>query len=108
MDGLTSSFSAAQPKAKRSQPKWMEPLANPALMPQELKDRAAFTQEEKMVVWKGLLYAQATKRSARSRINSLTKERRRDEDHRKFVLGMAILMEIGSSGPTSDFAKLID
>jgi hypothetical protein len=108
MDELTNDSDGLDEKSKRKPPKWMEPLGNPELMPQDLKVRADFTHDEKMVIWKGLLYAQATKRSARSRILSLSKQRRKDEDHRKFVLGAAVLMEIGSTGPNSKFASLID
>jgi len=83
-----------QPTKKRKQPKWMEPLSHPNLMPNDLQERTDFTQDEKMEIWRKHLYAKAVQHGARARMFQLSAQKRADEDHRKIVLGGAVEAEI--------------
>jgi hypothetical protein len=76
-------------------------------MPEDLQARGDFSHDEKIRIWKGRLYALATKRSARHRMVVLAKQKRRDDDHRKFVLGGAVEAEIADPVLTPQLAELI-
>lgn len=78
---------------ERRQPKWMEPLSKPELMPEDLKSNADLTADEKMEVWRKRLYAKAVQNAARAAEHAIAARKRADDDHRKIVLGGAIEAE---------------
>jgi hypothetical protein len=80
-------------KKKRSQPRWMEPLNFPELMPKKIREDAYLTEEIKREVWKKQLYSATILRSGQLLQATAAKQKRRDENHRKILVG-AITMKL--------------
>ena len=80
---------------ERKQPKWMEPLSKPELMPEDLRSNAGMTADEKMEVWRKRLYAKAVQNATRAAEHAIAARKRKDEDHAKYVLAGVVLKHMG-------------
>lgn len=78
----------------RRAPKWTDPLRKPELMPADLRDNSDYTDEERMTVWRKRLWAKTVRNRSRQAEAWVAKQRRKDEEHRKYVLGGVIEAEI--------------